>query len=139
MKYKVFGSTIAVRIDRGEEIFSSVQSVCKKESVKLAVISAIGAVDHAVVGIFSFKDKTYISNTFDKELELTSLNGNVTTKDGEIYLHLHANFADENGNAFGGHLNEANISGTCELFIQVLDGAVSRIHDGVTGLNLFDI
>lgn len=139
MKYKVFGSTIVARIDRGEEIVASVKSICETERVKLGSISALGAVGHAVVGLYRVEEQKYSPNTFDQELEMTSLIGNVTTKDGEVYLHLHANFADEKGHAFGGHLNEAVVSGTCELFLQVLDGSVGRVHDEVTGLNIFDL
>lgn len=139
MVYKVFGSTIAVRIDRGEEILSSVKEVCQKEGIKLASISAIGAVDHVVVGLYMIEKQKFLPNTFDGEMEMTSLNGNVTTKDGEINLHMHANFADKKGSVFGGHLSEAIISGTCEMFIEKIDGEITRRIDEVTGLNIFDI
>ncbi len=139
MNYKVFGSTIAVRIDRGEEILASIKEICKKESIKLASISAIGAVDHAIVGLYMVEERKYLPNTFDGEMEMTSLNGNVTTKDGEVYLHMHANFADGKGSVFGGHLSEAVISGTCEMFIEKIDGEITRRIDDVTGLNIFDI
>ncbi len=139
MKYKVFGNTIVVRIDRGEEITASVKSICEKENVRLASISALGAVGHAVVGLYRVEEQKFLSNTFDGELEMTSLTGNVTTKSGEIYLHMHADFADETGHVYGGHLAEAVISGTCEMFIQKIDGEVSRIHDEQTGLNIFNL
>jgi len=139
MKYKRFENTIVARIDRGEEILTSIREICRRESVTLANLSAIGAVGHAVVGLYQVEKQKYLPNTFDREMEMTSLNGNVTTKDGEVYLHLHANFADETGKVFGCHLNEAVISGTCELFIQIINGTVSRMHDPITGLNLFDI
>jgi Predicted DNA-binding protein with PD1-like DNA-binding motif len=139
MKYKVFGNTIVARIDRGEEILASVETICRQEAVNLASISAIGAVGHAVVGLYRVKEQCYSTNTFDGELEMTSLTGNVTTMDGEVYLHLHASFADEHGQTFGGHLSEAIVSGTCELFLQAADGTVSRIHEEATGLNLLDL
>jgi len=139
MKYKRFENTIVARIDRGEEILTSIREICRRESVTLANLSAIGAVGHAVVGLYQVEKQKYLPNTFDREMEMTSLNGNVTTKDGEVYLHLHANFADETDKVFGGHLNEAVISGTCELFIQIINGTVGRMHDPITGLNLFDI
>lgn len=138
MEYKVFGSTIVVRINRGEEIIASVKSVCEKENVRLASITALGAVDHIQVGLYKVAEKRYFPNVFDGEMEMTSLIGNVTRKDGEVYLHMHADFADGAGHVFGGHLNEAVISGTCEMFIQKIDGEVGRRHDEATGLNLFD-
>ena len=82
--------------------------------------------------------KKYFKKTFIGEAEITSLLGNITQKDGEPYIHLHINAADENLNAFGGHLNECVISGTCEMFVDEISGNTGRAYDSETGLNLFD-
>ena len=37
----------------------------------------------------------------------------------------------------GGHLNEARISATCEIFVRRIEGHVGRMRDAVTGLNLY--
>lgn len=139
MNYKRFGSTIALRIDRGEEVLKSVAAVCEKEQVRCGSIEGIGAVDHAVVGLYRVAEKKYYSNTFDGEMEMTSLLGNVSEKDGKVYLHFHANFAKADGQVIGGHLNEAVISGAGELFIRMEDGALGRRPDPVTGLNIFNL
>ncbi|MGX8701858.1 PPC domain-containing DNA-binding protein [Caproiciproducens sp.] len=139
MTYRIFGDTIVARIDRGEEIVQSLKAVCEKENVGLASVTALGAVGHAVVGLYRVGEKKYYSNTLDGEMEMTALTGNVTEKDGEVYLHLHANFADAQGHVFGGHLNEAVVSATCEMFIHTVKGSVGRRPDEVTGLNLFDM
>lgn len=139
MKYKRYGDIIAVRIDRGDEIVASVKSICEKEHVKFGSITGLGAVGHAVVGLYKVAEKKYFSNTFDGEMEMTSLIGNVSEKDGQVYLHFHANFAKSDGQAVGGHLNEAVISGTGEIFIHVINGEMGRRLDPVTGLNIFDI
>ncbi len=139
MMYRIFGDTIVARIDRGEEIVQSLKAICEKETVGLASVTALGAVGHAVVGLYRVGEKKYYSNTLDGEMEMTALTGNVTQKDGEVYLHLHANFADAQGHVFGGHLNEAVVSATCEMFIHTLKGSVGRRPDEVTGLNLLDM
>ncbi|MBE6829039.1 MAG: DNA-binding protein [Ruminococcaceae bacterium] len=139
MIYRIFGDTIVARIDRGEEIVQSLKAICEKENVGLASVTALGAVGHAVVGLYRVGEKKYYSNTLDGEMEMTALTGNVTQKDGEVYLHLHANFADAQGHVFGGHLNEAVVSATCEMFIHTLKGSVGRRPDEATGLNLFDM
>lgn len=139
MEYKRIGDTLVARIDRGEEILQSLKTICEKENIRLASVSAIGAVDHAVVGLYRVDEKKYYKNTFDGEMEMTSLSGNVTEKKGQVYLHLHANFAGADGKVVGGHLNEAVISGTCEMFIHTLSGTVGRKPDDETGLNVFDL
>ncbi len=139
MKYKRSADTVVLRVDRGEEIISAVKEVCVQEHIACAAVSGIGAVGHAVVGLYHVAGKQFHSNTFDCELEMTSLLGNVSEKDGKVYLHLHAVFAKEDGQALGGHLSEAVVSGTAEIFITVLQDAVGRFQDPVTGLNLFDL
>lgn len=139
MKWKMTENTLMLRIDRGEEILASVQKACEENNIRLGAVSAIGAVDHAVIGLYRVEEHAYHSHALDGEMELTALVGNVTTKDGSLYLHLHATLADEAGHAFGGHLNEARISGTCEMMIQRLDGEVGRTVDPETGLNAWDL
>lgn len=138
MIYQKLGNVLAVRVNRGEEIVSSLKKVCEKEQVKSGSISGIGAVGHIVLGLYRVEEQKYHSNTFDGEMELTSLLGNVSEMDGKVYLHLHATAAKADGAVVGGHLNEAVVSGTGEIFIQILDGCIGRIPDPATGLNLFD-
>lgn len=139
MKYVKTGGVIAVRVDRGEEIVRSLQAVCSQEGVTFASVTGIGAVGRAVVGLYRVAEKKFISNTFEGELEMTSLSGSVTEKDGKQYLHLHATFAGPDGGAVGGHLVEAVVSGTAEIFVNTLGGTMGRRTDPVTGLNIFDI
>ena len=57
--------------------------------------------------------------------------------DGQFYHHLHMSAGDSKGAVFGGHLNKAVISATCEMVIHVINGTVERYHDPEIGLNLF--
>ena len=70
-------------------------------------------------------------------MEITSLLGNVSQMNGEVYLHLHITLADENYNVHGGHLTSAVISATGEIIIDTIDGIVDREFDEEVGLNLF--
>ena len=136
MVYKTCGDTIIARLERGEEIAASIRAICESEGVKAGTIQGLGAVNHAVVGIFDFTQNAYVSTVLDEDLEITALMGNVSTKDGELYLHIHATLGDGKGHAHGGHLNEGVISATCELFIRKLDTVIERKADPETGINL---
>ncbi len=137
MEYKRFDNVVFVRIDRGEEVISSLKTVCENESIRLASVSAIGATADFTVGVLDVDTKEYIANDFSGNHEIVSLCGNVTVKGGEFYAHLHMSAADEKGNVVGGHLNRAVISATCEMVVNVSDGTVERQSDPVTGLNIF--
>ena len=138
MQYKRFGNDIVVRMNRGEEILEQVEAVCRAEGVRLAEVSAIGATCDFTVGVFNVEEKQYHSNSFKGAFEIASLTGNITEMDGKFYQHLHMVAGDEQGRAFGGHLNRAVIGVTCEMIIRVIDGSVDRFRDETIGVNLLD-
>ena len=137
MDYRRFGDTVIVRMDRGEEITEQLRRVAEKENIRLASVEALGAVNDFTVGVYNTEEKKYYSNHFEGAFEIVSLTGTVTTMDGQFYHHLHMSAGDSKGAVFGGHLNSAVVSATCEMVIRVIDGTVERRHDPDIGLNLF--
>lgn len=137
MDYKRFGNTIVARLDRGEEIVEQLRILSLLENIKLASVQALGATDSFTVGTYSVEKREYKANDFSGDFEIVSLTGTVNTMDGEYYSHLHMSAGNEKGEVFGGHLNRARISATCEMVITVIDGTVDRFREEQTGLNLF--
>lgn len=137
MEYRRFEHTIIARIDKNEEIIEKVKEIALKEQIKLASLQALGAVDNFTIGVFKTEEKRYDANQFSGNFEIVSLNGTINTLNQEFYCHLHMSAGDENGNVFGGHLNRAIVSATCEMVITILDGTVDRYFDEEIGLNLF--
>lgn len=137
MDYRRFGDVLFVRIDRGEEIVEKLLEVALKEDIRLASIEALGAVNDFTVGVYDTEQKQYHANRFEGAFEIVSLTGTITTMDGKPYLHLHMSAGDGSGAVFGGHLNRAVVSATCEMVVREVCGTVERAQDPVTGLNLF--
>ena len=137
MEYRKFDSTIIARIDKGEEILEKVKEIALKENIKLASISALGAVNDFTVGVFKTDEKKYYSNSFQGYFEITSLTGTINTMNGEFYTHIHMSAGNDKGEVFGGHLNKAIVSATCEMVINIIDGNIDRYFDEKIGLNLF--
>ena len=137
MEYRRFPDALVIRLDRGDEVVSCLTEAVKREGIALGAVSGIGAADRAVVGLYNVEEQQYHKTELIGPMEITSLVGNVTTKDGETYLHLHINLCDGAMNVRGGHLNECRISATGEIVLTILDGTVERRQDPVTGLNLF--
>ncbi|MBQ7221476.1 MAG: DNA-binding protein [Synergistaceae bacterium] len=138
MHYRKFGNKYYVRMDRGEEILSQLKVLCEHEHITLAEVKALGAIDDFSVGLFDVAEKKYHVNRFTFPAEIVSLWGTVTTKDGEFYAHVHMSAGDKEGRVFGGHLNSAVVSATCEMIIDVSEGRIERRLDDDVGLNLFD-
>lgn len=138
MEYKKFGSKYVVRLDKGEDIIVALKEICSREKIKLGTISGIGAVNKAVIGLFETATKVYHSKEYTGDMEITSLSGNLTRQNGEVYLHVHACLGDITYGVFGGHLNSATVSATAEIVIDVIEGSVDRQFSEEIGLNLLD-
>lgn len=139
MKYQRFEQTIIVRMDKGEDIVEQVKNVALKEKIKLASISALGAINEFTVGVFKTKEKKYYANEFKGDFEIVSLTGTINTMNDEYYSHMYLSAGNDQGQVFGGHLNKAIVSATCEMVIQIINGEVDRYFDEEVGLNLLKL
>lgn len=144
MQFRRFGNKFFVRMDKGEEIISTLEDLCVKEKITLAEVKALGAIDNFEVGLFDINEKKFHANKFAFPAEITNLWGTITTKDGKVYSHIHMSAANRDGQVFGGHLVKATISATCEMLIDdISEGntnhyAVERKFNDSVGLNLFE-
>lgn len=138
MNYKRFENYIVIRMDKDEEINETLKQVCLKENVKLASISAIGAIKQFKIGVYDVETKQYFSKDYLGTYEIVSLLGSVSTMNNEYYSHLHISCSSFDNKVIGGHLNSGIVSATVEMFLNVIDGKVDRKVDPIVGLNVFD-
>lgn len=138
MDYRRFENKIIARIDKGEEILEKIKEIALKENIKLAAVNALGATNDFTVGVFKVDEKKYYSNNFSGNFEIVSLTGTINTMNGEFYTHIHMSAGNDKGEVFGGHLNRAIVSATCEMVIDIINGNVDRKLDEDIGLNLFE-
>ncbi len=139
MKVKKIDNVFVLRLEVGDEITECLIQLCKSYNITAATVQGIGAADKVTVGYYSLDERQYFTKTYEKQMEMTSLSGNISVKNSEPYLHLHATFTDENYSAVGGHLNSATVSVTAELFVTCLNGVIDRRVNLENGLNIFDI
>ena len=137
MEYKQMGNNYVVRVDPGEEILEKIGILCKKENIRVGSAVGLGASNRAVVGLFDTVNKVYKKKELTGPMEITSLVGNISTKDGETYLHFHVNLCDEEMRIQGGHMNACYVSATAEITVTKSEGTVERSMDEEIGLNLY--
>ena len=135
MDYRRFGETLVVRMDRGEEILEQLKALAEKEHIALASVEALGAVNDFTVGVYNTAEKKYYSNHFEGAYEIVSLTGTVSSMDGQVYLHLHTTLAGQDHTVHGGHVIEMRVGLTCEMFVRVLPGELTRQPDAELGIN----
>ena len=126
------------RLSYNSDLLDSLSEVCRERGVTLGRIEAIGALRGARLGYYDQKSLEYKYLTWDKGLEITSLMGNISIKDGEPMVHAHLTLADEEGRTFGGHLARGCPVFACEFILRVYSGPdFVRSHDTQTGLPLW--
>lgn len=126
------------RLRHGEDLLAELNRVTRELQVTCGCVQAIGAVQQARLGFYDQQRRIYEYLTFEHALELTSLAGNISLKDGETMVHAHANLADKTGRVIGGHVAEGTIIFACEFTLQEWRGpAPIREFDPATGLFLW--
>jgi hypothetical protein len=99
----------------------------------------IGAVQKATIAYYDQKQIKYRDIMLNEPMEIVSLHGNVSLKDGKPFVHAHVVLGDEKGNVRGGHLLPGGTPVfACELTIDEFDGPeLVREFDEITGLALW--
>ncbi len=140
MKFIDDGYNWIVRLDKGEKLIESLASVAKNHKIDGAWIMALGACTKVELGFYDLKNKQYKWRTFNEELEILSLQGNIAWENDEPILHIHGTFSNDNMQAIGGHVKELVVGGTCEIFLHKWDAKkLNRSLNEPTGLKLLDL
>lgn len=125
-----------IRIDKDEDLFSSLESWAAEHDIKAGHLSGIGALKAVELGFYHLSDKTYERKMFPNEAELLSMDGNLSLLDGKPFFHIHAVLGNEKFQAFGGHLFSAKVAVTCEVNFRPFETGVRRLPNEEIGLNL---
>ncbi len=132
------GDRFVLSINNHEEIVDALAAFCKDQGILCGEVSGLGAVNTATLRFLDPATKKYVDKTFEEQMEISSLVGNISEKDGEVYLHVHVNLGRSDYSVVGGHLLCATINGACELIVSRFRCTAGRRPDEETGLNLYD-
>jgi len=134
MEYSEDQGLVMVRLHQDEDLFESLEAVCKACDVRTGVfLSGIGMLTQAELSFF-VKQGRYATVLFPEPLELVSLTGNVLLQDGEYKFHLHAVLAKDTKEAMAGHLAKGKVNVTNEIVILKTAIPALRKLDDATGL-----
>ena len=124
-------------IDNHQEMMGALAAFCKEQGIRCGAVYGIGAVCNATFRFLDPATKKYVDKTFEEQMELTAITGNISEKDGEVYLHVHVTASRRDYTCIGGHLLRTQVNGACELVVERFEAAAGRYFDEETGLNLY--
>jgi predicted DNA-binding protein with PD1-like motif len=135
---------LLVRLDRGDDLHERLLEVARQRNVRCAWICGLGAFEEAELVEYDQARKRYrASQTQRGAMEVLSLQGNLSDKDGAPFLHLHVALSREREDqarrieALGGHLVRGRVF-ALELTLECYDDLrLIRLQDDATGLGLW--
>lgn len=136
MKSSSSGSTHFIKLDKGEDVLSTLTEYLNLHDIKSGTLSAIGVLSDVEVGYYELEKGAYIKKVLKGDYELLSLTGNVGILNNATHPHIHVILGDDKFNCHGGHLLNAKVGITCEIFLRVADIMLERIYDDKIKLNL---
>jgi len=128
------GRRFLVRVPKGEELVAYVDRLVNEHGIAQGFISGIGAVAEATIGFYDQKTHDYREVELTGGLEIVSLLGNVSRREGRCHAHLHVGLADHEGRMYGGHLGRATVFLTELVIVEFTGRELERVPDDATGL-----
>lgn len=132
------GRIIVARLAHGADLLDEIVTLAARHRVEAGTLQGLGALQRARLAFYDQAGKQYSESALDRPLEITSLTGNLSQRDGAPASHVHLVLAGDDGLAFGGHAAPGCLIFACELVVtELLGPALERVYDEVTGLPLW--
>ena len=131
--------TYAVIFAVGDEVLSGLTEFAEHENIQAAHLSAIGGFRHGLFGWFDEGRKAFRDIPVNQQVEVCSMLGDIGLADGKPQVHIHGVVALEIGETRGGHLLEAFVGPTLELFLTAYPEPLIKEHHEATDLSLFNL
>lgn len=132
------GRRVVARLPHGGDLLEEIAAVADRHGMRAAELRAIGALQTARLSYYDQTAREYREFAVDRPVEVVSLLGTVSLRDGSTMVHAHAALAGADGACVGGHVAPGCVVFACELVLQELVGEpLEREYDEVTGLPLW--
>ena len=128
-----------IRLYKGEEIVQSLTSFVRDNKISYCTLSGIGACTNANLSYYSMTELVYMKKDFNNYYEIISLQGNIVSNENQTVVHAHILLSDDEFKCFGGHLNKATVTATCEINLFISKEKIKREIDSDSGLNLLSL
>jgi uncharacterized protein len=134
MEFRKEGQHFVIRLQKGEKVLETINSFLEEKQIRGGFIQGIGAVSSAEVGYYEMEKKQYLWESYNEDMEVISLMGSIT----ELGPHLHIVLSDKQFKLHGGHLKEATVAATLEIFLTEMK-KIRRKEDTNSGLKLMEL
>ncbi len=124
---------LMVKLEDGEDLLKELANL----GIDSGLVWGIGMLREVRLGYWN--GSGYEEHRIDEPLELLSLQGNLSRKEGKPFPHCHVVLSKQDGTVAGGHLLAGTVNVGNELYIKKLEGVTlerRREPSGLFGLHL---
>ncbi|WP_263382064.1 PPC domain-containing DNA-binding protein [Granulicella arctica] len=143
MKFKKIEGSLAIYVlifNSGDEVRAGLKHFALGNGISGASFKAVGALSSVKLAWYNPETKAYDTSVdLHEQVELLSLLGYIAIYEEKPALHAHVVVALRDGSTRGGHLLEAIVHPTCELFLQEAPAHLRRRLDAQSRLLLIAI
>jgi hypothetical protein len=122
----------------GDEPMSGLENFAKEHKLSAARFTAIGAFERVMLAYFDWEKKEYRELPINEQVEVLTMTGDISLKDGHPKVHAHLIVGRSDGTTRGGHLKKASVRPTLEVMLTESPADLQRSFDETSGLALID-
>ena len=131
--------TLVIAFGPGDEVIAGLGELARARGWKSAHFSGIGSFSSATLGWYDFARKEFRKIPRQGTLEVVSFGGNVALdQDGSPIVHAHGAVADADGKMTGGHVLDATVAATLEVFLTEEPTPVQKVPDEALGSKVIE-
>jgi uncharacterized protein len=128
-----------MRLESGDDILQSLRQFASAKRLTAGLIEGIGSLSKVKLGHYDFKTKQYKYETFEDDLEILALSGNIASMNHQPLPHVHVTLGRRDFSVIGGHLDEGSSANMVEIAVGKLPGKLLKAKDEEVGLNLLQL
>ena len=128
-----------LRLESGDDILQSVRQFAATKRLGASLLEGIGSLSKVKLGHYDFKTKQYRYETFEDDLEILNLSGNIASMNRQPLPHVHVTLGRRDFSVIGGHLDEGSSANMLEIGIWKLPGKLLKAKDERIGLNVLQL
>jgi len=128
-----------LRLESHDDILQSIRQFATTKRLGASLLEGIGSLSKVKLGHYDFKTKQYRYETFEDDLEILNLSGNIASMNREPLPHVHVTLGRRDFSVIGGHLDEGSSANMVEIGIWKLPGKLVKAKDEEIGLNVLQL
>jgi predicted DNA-binding protein with PD1-like motif len=128
-----------LRLESGDDIIQSLRQFATTKKIGASLLEGIGSLNKVKLGHYDFRTRKYSYETFEDDLEILNLSGNIASMNRVALPHVHVTLGRRDFSVIGGHMDEGSSANMVEIGMWKLPGKLVKAKDDSIGLNVLQL